>query len=497
MKPYKDPDACFHQYNCAMDEIKDFNIIQSNTNNPILNLRKALPEQAPDIKFFESSAKPLIIFSQTLLFPVILLANSLSQFLVNLLRQIFQNRSEMEIINSRYLFLTHLTESPITGELEDTYLSIMSRSEALRESSTKIFLPHGILNIDGKKSPNHDVVLMRSIHLIKMFRIQSINSAIALKMLTIALVARDLSLNARLLLTMAAKRQAHRSCIYDLVVAEHCIRLVKNTCAKVFISTYEGHPFEITTIKKLRETYPDLIILAYQHAPIVNSQKGFFRGLDYFLGETYLLTTGEIPKQIVISKVAAMKGKTFVLGSKKNLGRKVCVSDEKFRKLSRILLAPEASVDAIYELLRNSQDLLQENRGTIFMRLHPRIKSKDLIQELEEKFKRIQFSFEESLFVDLLSAEKCVYRSSAVGLQAMQLGVIPLYRSDFSQKMLDPLYLVSQVHGYGNISQIIFNFQNGDLPDLQIRNAILKIVEIGNAYFEKTNAKTLNWISQF
>jgi hypothetical protein len=497
MKHYRDAEKAFHQYVILMEEVGRLGIVQKNSNNPLFNLRKMLPEQSQDLLFLESSLKRLKLIKNILVFPVSFFANSFHSFILNTFREFDKRQLSFENSQQDYVLLSHMELSRPEQSVTDNFLAVFSQFDRIKDNSATIYLSHESwrnkrkeVNEDGRVPEVH-----RSINQGKFLQILFINSIKALRILMVSISAKGLSLNARLLLSVASMRQLQRSCIYDEIISENCVRYVNALNPKVFVLTFEGHTFEISTIKKLQQTFPSLNVIAYQHAPIVNSQYGFFRGLNFFSANAYLLTTGEIPREIVVSKVSKIIENVRVLGTAKNLNTDLGDLKSEPHASSRLLLAPEASMTATNELLRISKEMALEHNLSFFMRLHPRLNFPEFENQLSINFPSVTLSTEKSLISELALSKACFYRSSAVGIQSMLFGVMPIFTSDQSRELLDPVYAFLKLPKYENLKSALIESKdfNRDLAFSEETKA--RVQEVGQRYFSKVDEETLRWIT--
>jgi len=100
---------------------------------------------------------------------------------------------------------------------------------------------------------------------------------------------------------------------------------------------------------------------------------------------------------------------------------------------------------------------------------------------------------ENPLEADLSLASFCVYRSSALGIQCLPYGVIPVHFSHLANGDLDPLALTSLSHPQINSSKELVNFlqkfstgvKSENTPNLRVYRSIF------NGYFQKIDEKKL------
>ena len=499
MKKYKNPERVFQDYIEALAEIEQERILLEITSNPLLYIRKFLPEDKPELSFLESRKKKSIFMLNLLSFPVLIFFNSIACYFLISTRNRNIKQAESERDTYDFIFLSHLVDPPLNREVEDRFLGVISKHAAFKNRSLALFLPH--FQQSKKVSPligHHASELMRRVTGPK--KLMSLildNNTQAINLYRRACTLRSKNFNSRLILIKAANRQIQRDCLSDLIIAENCVELIKRYKPKVFFITYEGHTFEVTTIKKLKELFPKLVIMAYQHAPIVNSQNGFFKGLKLFTKNVFLLTSGDLTAQIAVMRNNAILNNVKNLGSDKHLLWEEPDTKYKHNQDFKVLLVPEASDGAVLELIELTQGISSGISFQFSIRLHPRMKIGRVNQEIIEKFGRIRVSTNPDLQTDIRSAQACAYRSSAAAIQAMQYGLLPIFASRYPNLLVDPLYLVGQLARYNSLYEMIQiqsrSIERNILSD-EDRNLLR---EIGLGYFAEENRKTIEWICSF
>lgn len=306
---------------------------------------------------------------------------------------------------------------------------------------------------------------------------------------------KKLNLDVRRFLARCSIHQLSTSAFQDLFVAREMSKKIHTMAPHTFLLPYEGHTLELTIISHLQQVFPGLRICAYQHAPISKSQLGFFRGIALFSSNTFLLTTGEIVKEIVQGKRLIRKEGIRVLGSAKNYSLAL---KEVFEKdiTGRFILLPESSSDSIDSCL----NFLEESKGFIDIskckiRLHPRTSIFDR-QELEKKFLHPNFISNESMDFDFHRSDFCVYQSSSTVFEAMQYGVIPVFASRYPRSLLDPLVLILEIPKYSRIIRGLLDLSPKTFEQIFDLNKTRRdVLELSSKYFESFNKSTLSWIS--
>jgi hypothetical protein len=499
MKKYKNPERVFQDYIKALAEIDQERVLLEITSNPLLYIRKFLPEDKPELLFLESRKKKSIFTLNLLFFPILIFFNSIACYFLISTRNRNLKPAESKKDTYDFIFLSHLVDPPLNREIEDRFLGVISKHAAFKNKSLTLFLPH--FQQSKKMSPligHHTSELMRRVTgPKKLVSLILENNIQAINLYRRACTLRSKNFNSRLLLIKAANRQVQRDCLSDLIIAENCVELIERYKPKVFFITYEGHTFEVTTIKKLKEFFPKLVIMAYQHAPIVNSQNGFFRGLKLFTKNVFLLTSGDLSAQIAVMRYNGVLKNVKSLGSDKHLLWEEPDTKYIHNQDFKVLLVPEASDGAVLELIELTQGISSGLSIQYSIRLHPRMKIGLVNQEIIEKFGRIRVSTNPDLQTDIRSAQACAYRSSAAAIQAMQYGLLPIFTSHYPNLLVDPLYLVGQLARYNSLYEMI-QIQSRSIERNILSDADRNLVrEIGLDYFAEENKKTIEWICSF
>ncbi len=499
MTKYKNPERVFQDYLKSLAEIEQVSSLLDITSNPLLYSRKFLPEEKTEFRFLESRKKKLTYTLNLLSFPFLILFKTVIYYLVINARNRNANQINSGNETFDYIFMSHLVDSPTNGIIEDKFLGIISRHMAFKNKALALFIPH--FRPSKKPTPligDHvSQLLMRTTNSKKLVRLIVENNLQAISLYRAAWTPKRIDINSRLLLVKAANRQIHRDCLFDHIIAENCAEIVTRHRPKIFFITYEGHTFEVTTIKKLKKLFPQLTVIAYQHAPIVKSQNGFFRGLKLFTQNVYLLTSGDLTAQIAVKAKSEISKNVKKLGSDKYLVWEGHDSKNKNKKDFTVLLVPEASEAAVLELIELTLRIFKDMPFHFCIRLHPRMKISGLCQELTEKLERMEISSNQDLQTDIRNAQACSYRSSAAGLQAMQIGLLPIFMSHYSNSLLDPLYLVGQFAKYSELNEWIQSQSTSQEINVFCDEKQNLVRDIGLNYFAEEDQETIEWILRF
>jgi hypothetical protein len=127
--------------------------------------------------------------------------------------------------------------------------------------------------------------------------------------------------------------------------------------------------------------------------------------------------------------------------------------------------------------------------------LHPRLNFPEFENLLTSKFPSVTLSIEKSLISELALSDACFYRSSAVGIQGMQFGVMPIFTSNLSRELLDPIYAFLKLPKYESLKSTLIESKDFNRDLTLNEETRLRVQEVGEQYFSKVNEETLGWIT--
>lgn len=242
----------------------------------------------------------------------------------------------------------------------------------------------------------------------------------------------------------------------------------KGTTQRIFL-TMEGHSYEQLIIKKLSDLDQEVMFILRQHSPITPNHVGLKRFLETKTKNLIVLTTGAYYKNYFES--ISNNPKYFILGSSKEIG----VSDNfNLTRNQVILYVPEASnfttLDFIYlikSLVLYSPDHLH------ILRLHPDLRKSFKIWLLLKqmgKYKNFKLSTED-LMEDLNNSGIIVYRSSAVAIQALSSGSMPIFYGNTNDDNSNVLWGLKNVfYTARKANDVLELIKNCDLKQPTIKN---------------------------
>ena len=209
---------------------------------------------------------------------------------------------------------------------------------------------------------------------------------------------------------------------------------------KLVALTFEGHSYEHYLIESVRSIRHNTLVILYQHSPIVLDHFGICSFLRTNPKNLYILSTGVIYQKYFksISNVPQYK----VIGSQKASST---YRIDSYKQRQVVLLTPDGgeirSTITFIKLIK----YLCANK-TIYqyvLRLHPHSKNSLVILSIITTLKKFQnFTVSNNtLITDLNDAKFIFFRTSAVGIQALTSGAVPVFYNDLSQKGLNALGL--------------------------------------------------------
>ena len=417
--------------------------------NPFLRISKATPEQMKKYKII-SAKFPRIL---TLIHLLIGIPISIVKIISYVGASVFF-RYQYRIYDSKpqkaeILFLSHAIGKNISEKDSDQFFARMP--DYLDEKNRKISIIYTNHNIFGYRNNNKLLSLKNEgidIHLIpkflkplEHFKYLSTVSSLSFKCLKHGLKLSFQAPSKSVLFVRSAIFFFNRSTYSNYLVAqrlkEYCRKLTVNS----LIMTFEGHSYEQFVIHEIKKENPSIDIVLYQHSPIVSDHFGVEQFLRTNLEPMYILTTGTLYESNFQSISSIPK--FLVIGSDKAypnpmVGRK----DLK----NQVLFAPEGTILATFTFLKLINYLsLNCDKFNYVLRLHPNLKKNVLLTIWIKKlnFKSNFYLSTELLYEDLMNSIFVFYRSSAVGIEALNSSAIPIFYGNLEQQGLNVLEKLS------------------------------------------------------
>jgi len=210
--------------------------------------------------------------------------------------------------------------------------------------------------------------------------------------------------------------------------------------------TFEGHSYEQHIMNQSLRIRNGLRIILYQHSPITIDQFGIRRFLESNTNAITILVTGRIYQNLFQS----MSGTPnyIVFGTYK---ASLETSRTTSVKSNMTLFSPDGSQSVTREFITLIKYLCVKAPNEIFcLRLHPNLKRNLLILfQLKILSRKNNFILSTlSLHDDLIRSKFLVYRSSAVGIEALKTGTTPLFYGKKGQQDMNPLAITTALYSW-------------------------------------------------
>ncbi len=472
--------------------------ILAMTNNSLIYPSKISPETLNAYSFLDTKfpgiKTGLNIGFWLLRIPIGLLC----EFTRNGFSRLILPRFHEDTSNKRNVVtLTHISQN---SRVANNVFCEAIESVSGAESVLRVFLSNS--NILGRlkliRTNRNKSILRQDTNFQSLIKISITNVLASAYLAKKSLFTKGLSAEYRVYLSRAASNQIRRYSFSNLILLNEISNIIKSNGSKIIMIPFEGHSNEITLIHNLPKITECQKVIAYQHAPIVESQIAFFSGLENLGVKNYLCVTGEVIASIVRSKTGFSHRNIRTIGSEKNLVSALPPKFQ-FREIDQgvsVLGLPEASMNAVDEVIETMNEIALENPEVkMVIRLHPslsRIKKNIATKKVLESKISIRIS-DASLLQDLMASSFSLSRSSAALVQGMQFKVVPLFVTKLPQNLLSPINLIQNLSG--EIQESLLNSQSlinsPILKRLKHKKIGIEIQQIGESYFSKLDLKSM------
>ena len=244
-----------------------------------------------------------------------------------------------------------------------------------------------------------------------------------------------------------AIQQLSQSAISQQVLFYNLAYALESGNTEELYLTYEGHSYEAYLAIKVQSFFNKTRINVYQFAPIVPSQTSFYKNLERLPESVGIHVTGKSIQRQIIEMTQILPSRINIKGSSKNK-EDINISELKKYGEFTILFAPEPMQDSFLEFADLAVICAQSLPDCrIVVRPHP-----DTSNNNKMKIRRV-FSKNSNLLLsntslenELSQAKICVYRSSSVGIQGLQFGVVPIHFSKLIDGSVDPIRIEDLQH---------------------------------------------------
>jgi hypothetical protein len=414
--------------------------------NPFFRISKGTPEQMKKYRYLSYKFLGTVMFFYLLIFIPFNVIRIIFYFFCSAIffsqYKVYEDRN----LDHEILFISHAIGDNIVGRKVDQFYSVIPEwLQAKKYTVGILYTNHALFhykkNSELLKSKNE----MIGHYLIPKFlkpleNIEYLKLVIPISMKCLLLGFKKMLINKEesCLLLKAGVLFYGRATYSNFLIGKRTHNTSLNRGRKFLVLTFEGHSYEQYLIDILYQNDIEIKVVLLQHSPIVLDQHGVKQHLRSMKRKLQILVTGEMYERIFkcYSEIPTYQ----VIGSSKGKSDYL----EKIQtKTKRILFTPEGTVWATVSFLKLIEKLSLNNQFfTYSIRLHPNLKQglylRILLNRLSKKKSfsistyELEEDFEKSMFV--------IYRSSAVGVQALMSSAIPIFFGTASESGLNVLY---------------------------------------------------------
>jgi hypothetical protein len=465
-------------------EVRESSPFNEINASPFFHLVKPTEENLRKYKLRRPGSKSLLIIEYLKLFPLILI-RSLASLILSVFSLLeFRPKNAKSSEKSKYLFLSHFTYAQDPKKADIFY----GENLDFKESNT-FFLNHTRLLSPQIVKRFNDVnkrkitVNTKSLSPLSMIKLHITQFRISWWLFTKSLGENSLGIEKRRILTRAASYQHGRSTMANLVLKSRLSETILRVKPKILVLTVEGHAHEKIVVDVSRSLIKDIKIVGYQHAPIVPGQLNMFRMISNFYADDYFFTTGEVTKNLALVHEPNCRVET--LGSVK---AKEFEYQQKDSSKVQVLVSPEGTKESLSQFISLINEIASILPNIRFvLRYHPALGRAALKVIKDSLFPRNNVVISSSsLQEDLRQSHLILFRSSAIGIEGLSYGALPMHINQQGIDALNPLvYCEIEMTNFQLTSEIVRFIEKFDLSLSQDESFQRESYEIFNKYFSK------------
>jgi hypothetical protein len=465
-------------------EIRESSPYNEINANPFFYLVKPTEENLLKYKVRRPRSKKLLAIEYIKLFPLIFIRILFSLILSVFSLLEFRPKNEKSFEKSEYLFLSHFTyaqdpkkEDIFYGEnlnFKESYTFYLNHTRSLSPQIAKRF------NDVNKRKVT---VNTKSLSPFSMIKLHTTQFRISWWLFTKSLGENSLGIEKKRILTRAASFQHGRSTMANLVLKSRLSETILRVKPKILVLTIEGHAHEKMVVDVARSLIKDIKIIGYQHAPIVPGQLNLFRIVSNFHSNDYFLTTGEITQSLALAH--GPNCRVDILGSVK---AKQFEYQQKDSSKVQVLVSPEGTKESLTQSISLINEIAPVLPNVRFvLRYHPAL-GRVALRRIEGSLlpmNNVVIS-SSSLNEDLRKSHLVLFRSSAIGIEGLSYGALPMHINKEGHDALNPLVDCGiESTNFQLTSEIVRFIEKFDLRLSQDESFQRECYKIFNRYFGK------------
>ncbi len=397
-----------------------------------------------------------------------------------------------EGFQNKRIFVSHYTHAQVPSHPDVFFDVLPTKDDLIFYHNNTLLKRTEILDAlrQGGYRPNV-LITTKSLGLRQTLLLQASNLQISLIMLIASLKTQRFTHVERQILTEASVSQVSRQTLANQINLKRLDSFLTLNKAASLLITLEGHAYESLYIDLIHSKYPDIQLLAFQHAPIVPEQFGLMRNLLKLKADDVILCSGEITRDFFAS--LGLSASVRLLGSPK---WRPIAPESKQSYPTTVLGAAEGTLESLESFSQLFQGLNALDLDLkLILRVHPALSN----QESSKVLSSLEFGgrlvlSNRTLEEDLKESHFCIYRSSAVAIEGLRFGVFPLYFNPTGDQGLNPLYFAKlEVPVFRNLSEFRALFLNlREMSSRDTGNQNEELLKIGATYYSKLDPSALN-----
>ena len=465
-------------------EIRESSPFNGINASPFFHLVKPTEENLHKYKLLHPKSKILLTLEYLALFPLILVQGLASIVLSFYSLLEFKSEKELPSGKNEFLFLSHFTyaQDPKNEDIffgknldfNQSYVFFLNHTRLLSPQIKREFYHVGKRKV---------AVNTKMLSLFSMIKLHANQLQISWWLFTKSLPGESLDVTKKRLLIKAAFSQHRRSTIANLVLRSRLRETMIRVKPKFLVLTIEGHAYEKIVLDMSKELFKDIKVIGYQHAPIVPGQLNLFRIVSNFNTDDYFFTSGDLSKELALDH--GLRCKVETLGSPK---ARMYEYQKKSASIIQVLVAPEGTQESLSQFIGLINELAPSLPNISFvLRSHPALGNLAHKVAKEKLLPRNGVSFSTaSLSDDLRRSHLILFRSSAIGIEGLSFGALPIHVGQECNDSLNPL-VGSKIEtlGFRSVSEITRFIEAFDLNKTQDETFQKNCYRLFDTYFSK------------
>jgi hypothetical protein len=382
-----------------------------------------------------------------------------------------------------FLIISHLNNINMLNNMTDFYYGDIQSFLSKHEISSCLALINHTGNLDKKKfnCKVHDkTIIDLDIFILNNIKLFLLLTCSIINFYFLKIFNDKKFFNNKMYVKQILNLSSFKSCIQNLIIRNHVLKLLKEYKPSHIMTTFEGHPYERLIYNISKKFNSKIKTIGYQFSILKKNQFSIYKDLTKKNNPDIIFFSGSETEKI-FKKKAEYQYIGKILGSKNYK-----LLDNKKKKYNNILVCPEGLADEYKIFLKfiiEYKKKYKDNTNFIF-REHPRLSVKELdnYQSIKHDIKKINFS-KRKIEEDFQISSYILYRGSGTVINAVSNNIVPIYLKINNPANIDPLYnrQISRIKKVQQLKNILKNKKKINVD----------LVNYSRNYFQKMNYNKL------